>query len=354
MSYFLLYGVFALWVLLDGLIRKMAALAALWVVRTAIFGPIVLPVYLALRPLKQGEVREGGKPWNIFKNFAILWTVVMAIATLVGLISMAKGTTGLTSDAERTGAGIGMVLGMGLLAAIWFFPTMGAALLGFLLKKNSIVENGPTGPLVGHTPTAMPFGGWAGVMTAAFLGLIAVGALSVSSGLRAKASNSSKAPSESTPMASAAAGTEWVLVESVDEMDNTPIVTLTKSGTDNSTLVIRCKKHETDAFINTETVVDNGAVRIKFDQASPVRQSWTRSTDYKSLFAPDAVTFSRELASAKTFMFEFTPSQKGARLVSFNISNLAPKLQRVSDFEAELYAAVCTNRAGVVPVSLRN
>jgi hypothetical protein len=98
MRYFLLYCVFALWVLLDGLIRKISAWAVLWALGTAIFGPIVLPIYLALRPLKQGEVREGGRPWNILKNFAILWTIVMAIATIAALISMTKGTTELASD----------------------------------------------------------------------------------------------------------------------------------------------------------------------------------------------------------------------------------------------------------------
>ena len=60
MSYFLLYGVFTLWVLFDGLTRKTGALAVLWAIGTAIVGPIVLPIYVASRPLKHGEVREGG------------------------------------------------------------------------------------------------------------------------------------------------------------------------------------------------------------------------------------------------------------------------------------------------------
>lgn len=70
-----------------------------------------------------------------------------------------------------------MALGMGLLAALWFFPTMGAALLGFLMKKNSIIENGPTGPLVGQNSAANAVGGWAGLsgvaVVAMVLGLIA-------------------------------------------------------------------------------------------------------------------------------------------------------------------------------------
>jgi len=74
MAYFLLYGAFALWVLFDGLSRKMTFSAAWWTLGTLFFGPITLPLYLALRPLKAGEVREGGTAWfdngviaNLFK-----------------------------------------------------------------------------------------------------------------------------------------------------------------------------------------------------------------------------------------------------------------------------------------------
>ena len=63
---------------------------------------------------------------------------------------------------------------MAVLGAIWFFPTIGAAVLGFLLKKSTVVETGPTGPLVGQTSSASPVGGWAGVIGSAFLGLIAL------------------------------------------------------------------------------------------------------------------------------------------------------------------------------------
>jgi len=169
-----------------------------------------------------------------------------------------------------------------------------------------------------------------------------VGAASISTGSHPAGSAAGEASSGSLLM-SPTAESEWVLVDSADRMDNTPIITLTKSGTSDSSLVIRCAKHKTDAYINTDTVVDNGGVRIKFDQGSPMRQSWARSTDYKALFAPDAVTFARELANAKTFMIEFMPFQEGARSVSFGVSNLGPKLQRIS--EACDWAGVDESRA---------
>ncbi len=185
MSYFLLYAVFALWVLFDGISRKVGAAAVLWVLGTAILGPIVLPIYLATRPLKEGEVREGGKAWNILKNFAILWTIVMAIATLAALVRMGNITTGLTSDAEMVGAGLGILATMGLLAALWFFPTIGAALLGFLLKKNTIVETGPTGALVGLASRRSAVGGWIGLSGVGILALALVSISSINARLNA-------------------------------------------------------------------------------------------------------------------------------------------------------------------------
>jgi TonB family protein len=55
------------------------------------------------------------------------------------------------------------------------------------------------------------------------------------------------------------------------------------------------------------------------------------------------VTFARELAKAKTFMIEFTPFQEGARSISFDVSNLATKLQRIS--QACDWAGVDESRA---------
>lgn len=329
MSYFILYGVLALWVLFDSLIRRIGPSAVLWVIGTAVLGPIILPVYLASRPLKQGEIREGGKAWNVLKNFAILWTIVMAIASIAALTNMAKFATGLTSDAEQAGAGVGMLVGMGLLGAVWFFPTMGAALLGFLLKKNTIIETGPTGPLVGQSSGANAAGGWAGLIGFAVLGLIAL-AVSSSKQSHRPASEADEASTSSEALFKPT-DNGWRLIESKDEMDNTPRITLGKHGSGGSRLIIRCVKRKTEAYVDTDSILDNGIIRIKFDQSPPSRQRWEKSTDDKALFVPDPITFARKLTTAKTFMLEFTPFQEGTRTVSFDITNLNEKLKKVSD-----------------------
>jgi hypothetical protein len=174
MWYIILYAVFAAWVLFDGFSRRTGGAATAWALGTLLLGPIILPIYLATRPLTNGEIREGGTGWNVLKNFAILWTIVMAVATCSALSVMSNVTSNFRSDAERAGAGIGMFLGMGVLAAVWFVPTAGAALLGFLLKKNSIVEKGPTGPLIGTDSNAGFANGFAGLSGAAVVGLILI------------------------------------------------------------------------------------------------------------------------------------------------------------------------------------
>jgi hypothetical protein len=52
------------------------------------------------------------------------------------------------------------------------FPTAEAALLGLLLKKNTVVETGPIGPLVGQDSAASVVGGWAGSSTAGSNGFV--------------------------------------------------------------------------------------------------------------------------------------------------------------------------------------
>jgi hypothetical protein len=153
----------------------------------------------------------------------------------------------------------------------------------------------------------------------------------------AKKSNPASVPSSptvpSTPdsQSTTAATDNWYLHESQNKMDNSPEVVLTTSGTEGATLFIRCSEHKTEAFVNTDTIVDNEGVRIRFDDSSPVRQSWSKSTDHKALFAPDAVTFARDLTKARKFLFEFTPFEERERTITFEVSGLDGKLQKITE-----------------------
>jgi hypothetical protein len=145
--YFILFGLLALWVGFDASRRNLGAVKAiLWAIGTFLLGVIVAPIYLAKRPLKANQVREGGLAWNLLKNFALTWTILM-VAISISVVGAALGTDVGSSNAEAAGAAIGVGLVFIVLAVVWFFPMVGAIVLGFFLKNAAIVERGPTGPL---------------------------------------------------------------------------------------------------------------------------------------------------------------------------------------------------------------
>lgn len=145
-GYFLLYIVVAIWLFLDAGKRRYTGIP--WAIATVIFGPVIVPFYLAKRPLKNGEVREGGFGWNVLKNFALFWTITIFVGFVAGLANVSHVAANAHSDAEMAGAGIGLVLGGAMIFGVWFVVLLGALVLGFFLKKSSIVERGPTGPLL--------------------------------------------------------------------------------------------------------------------------------------------------------------------------------------------------------------
>ncbi|MBA2782543.1 MAG: hypothetical protein H0T74_06425 [Rubrobacteraceae bacterium] len=146
MWYFIIFGLLALYVIIDGSSRKLEVVkTVLWAIGTFLLGVVVLPIYIAKRPLKANQIREGGFAWNVLKNFALTWTILM-VAISISAIGAATGTP-VNSDAEAAGTAIGVGIVIVILAVVWFFPMVGAIVLGFFLKNSAIVERGPTGRL---------------------------------------------------------------------------------------------------------------------------------------------------------------------------------------------------------------
>jgi hypothetical protein len=100
----------------------------------------------------------------------------MVIMTVVTLTTAGNTYAHTVGNAESVGAGIGMILVLGILAAVWFFPTVGAALIGFLLKKNSIIEHGPAGT-EGSATSATTRTGWAGLGAALLIASVVIAAV---------------------------------------------------------------------------------------------------------------------------------------------------------------------------------
>jgi hypothetical protein len=142
MWYFVVVGLAAIYVIVDGFRRNAPLPGIVLGLLTFLFLPLGLPLWLALRPLRGTETREGGKAWNILKSFALMWTAFMLLISILSVSGMGS-LSPTQSDAEAVGQVLGVSLGFGLLGCIWFVPMVGAVVLGFFLKKSSVIEYGP-------------------------------------------------------------------------------------------------------------------------------------------------------------------------------------------------------------------
>ena len=135
MWYVLIFGLLTLWVGNDAIKRKLGiARAVLWALGTFFIGVIVIGFYIAHRPLKANEIREGGYAWNVVKGFALSWSVfVVTVALMIG------------AGMENVGAGV-IALAVGI-PLVWLPVMIVALILGYFLRNPAIVERGPTGPL---------------------------------------------------------------------------------------------------------------------------------------------------------------------------------------------------------------
>jgi hypothetical protein len=121
--YALLACLAAGWVFFDAR-RRMAP--RYWAAVVALGGPLGLAAYLALRPLQEGESREGGTAWQLLSKFVVAWTALFVFAAAWNLgFPFAKLT---------------------VLAIAWAAGALPALVVGLALKR-STVEQGPTGML---------------------------------------------------------------------------------------------------------------------------------------------------------------------------------------------------------------
>lgn len=123
----------------------------------------------------------------------------------------------------------------------------------------------------------------------------------------------------------------WLVLDSKNEADNTAEVSLHDPGTDGAVLIIRCANREPEAYVDTDSALQNESVRVRFDDSASVREHWYRSASDEALFAPNAIAFARRLDNTHTFRFEFTPFKGRERSIVFDVSGLDSKLQRMSD-----------------------
>jgi hypothetical protein len=95
-------------------------------------------------PIRDFDVlddRTQGVFATILRGFVMVWTVFMGLLSIVVMMAVTKDTENLTSHAEIAGAGLGMALGM--IRNPMVPPSRGSSALNFLIRKHSMVENGP-------------------------------------------------------------------------------------------------------------------------------------------------------------------------------------------------------------------
>jgi hypothetical protein len=144
--YWIVNLIVAIWVIFDAKKRRMDPIG--WAFGTFLFSPIIVPVYFSKRSLMMGEVREGGTAWNVLKYFAIIWTIFMIFVGAQAIYKVSSTLDTSPNGAYYFGAQIGAGISFVLIAALWFFPMVFALILGFFLKKSSVIEIGPTGKLL--------------------------------------------------------------------------------------------------------------------------------------------------------------------------------------------------------------
>ena len=101
-------------------------------------------------------------------------------------------------------------------------------------------------------------------------------------------------------------------------------------------LVVRCLAGTTEAFVFTQVPAviepqdDKRTVHVSFDDEAAVTERWAGSADHDALFAPDAVTFARRLARARTMRFAFTPHNGPTANLEFQVDGFAERVGLVA------------------------
>lgn len=98
-----------------------------WPLAVGAAGPVGLAAYLALRPLREGESREGGTAWQLMSLLVVTWTGLLALAVLWNAAFPFEALANL--------------------ALAWVAVAAPALAVGLALKRSS-VQHGPTGMLL--------------------------------------------------------------------------------------------------------------------------------------------------------------------------------------------------------------
>ena len=142
--------------------------------------------------------------------------------------------------------------------------------------------------------------------------------------------STSFSPESNQPSSTPTEPKNWVTDREANPIDGTVRLTLLAHATDKSggALVVRFTGKKLEAYIITGGVVDdeNANVRMKFDDKPPIKQTWSRSADYKAVFSPDPFGLVSRLQHSSQFYIEYHPFQRVPETITFKVAGLSSVL----------------------------
>jgi len=142
-------------------------------------------------------------------------------------------------------------------------------------------------------------------------------------------------------------GDKWHVSEDVNGIDGTKEVSVVVQSEDAVPLLIgstkpvlgvRCTQNKTELGINFGTPIEHAgeeyetaSVRLRLDDAAPIKEKWSRSTSLTGLFSMGPIQLAKQLGMAKTFYVEFTPYGKTPMTVRFRVEGLEAHLPKVAE-----------------------
>lgn len=101
-------------------------------------------------------------------------------------------------------------------------------------------------------------------------------------------------------------------------------------------MAIRCAERVMDLYVMTHSAAsfegtsNQHTVHLAFDGGAAETEKWDHSVDHEALFAPDSDRLVRQIATAKTMTFAFTPFNAAPVFVHFNVSGLETHLTKAA------------------------
>jgi hypothetical protein len=151
MWYILTNSILAALVMIDSTKREVKS-PPMWGIAMFLFGPFVLALYLARRPLMADEIRSGGAVWNFSRYFSYSWSLLMFLLAISQIFHLNIHDGIMQNALHWAGLNLSHKAGLVMHAKLWLLPIIAISFVGIIFRRRSILEIGPTGPLAWAMP----------------------------------------------------------------------------------------------------------------------------------------------------------------------------------------------------------